>query len=206
VSEPLFKPQPFALDPASLTSPFLSLPLSLAYTVDAENFGNDDFMGKVVIPLQDVTSQQWEEKYYPIVDPDGKSSAKQLSGSVLVSLKFTYDKRTLLSKAVDFHKEELKKVEKDIAKIKGHINRLEGVEEPKTQQSNKVKSGKSSATGKHDTWLFAEFDDDTPLLFTDIEPISQKDLEEMCRTGVVHDSPMLSGGVPVSSHDLCSLM
>lgn len=34
--------------------------------MDAENFGNDDFMGKIIIPLKNVDTQQWVEKWYPL--------------------------------------------------------------------------------------------------------------------------------------------
>ena len=64
--------------------------------MDAENFGNDDFMGKIVIPLTSLDTQKWTEKWYPVIDPDKKSAAKQLSGSLLVRTKFVYSEKLRL--------------------------------------------------------------------------------------------------------------
>lgn len=44
--------------------------------MDAENFGNDDFMGKIIIPLPTIENQLWVEKWYPLTDPDKKTEAK----------------------------------------------------------------------------------------------------------------------------------
>ena len=66
----------------------------------------------------------------------------------------------------------------DMKKIQTHINRLEG------------KEGSRKGSASDDVWLFAEFDKDTPLLFTDVEDV---------KTGQ-------TGGNVVSKHDMCVVL
>ncbi len=145
--------------------------------MDAENFGNDDFMGKIIIPLNSLDTQGWVEKWYPLTDPEKKTEAKQLSGQVLVRCKFIFSEKSRLDGEIKQIVAEMEKVGKDMKKITTHINRLEGKETRKGSASD-------------DVWLFADFDDDTPLLFTDVEPISAES----------------TGGVPVGKHDLCTVL
>jgi len=91
--------------------------------MDAENFGNDDFMGKIVVPLAGIESQQWVEKWYPLTDPDKKTEAKQLSGSVLVRTKFIFSEKLRLEGEIKEVAASIDKLSKDMKKITTHINR-----------------------------------------------------------------------------------
>ncbi|GMI13592.1 hypothetical protein TrLO_g1160 [Triparma laevis f. longispina] len=146
--------------------------------MDAENFGNDDFMGKIIIPLPTIENQLWVEKWYPLTDPDKKTEAKLLSGSVLVRTKFVFSEKLRLEGEVKEVASQMEKLSKDMKKITTHINRLEG---------NTTTRGSAS----DDVWLFAEFDGETPLLFTDLEPVT--DISA-------------TGGVPIGKHDMCSIL
>jgi Ca2+-dependent lipid-binding protein len=148
--------------------------------MDAENFGNDDFMGKIIIPLKNMEVQHWVEKWYQLTDPEKKTEAKQLSGSVLVRTKFVFSEKSRLDGEIKEIKASKEKLELDMKKIQTHISRLEG----------KEGSRKGSATD--DVWLFADFDDETPFLFTDIEP------------EVIGVSS--TGGGLVSKHDMCVVL
>lgn len=150
--------------------------------MDAENFGNDDFMGKIIVPLQTMDSQQWVEKWYPLTDPEKKTEAKQLSGSVLVRTKFIFSEKTRLEGEIKELAANIDKLSKDMKKITTHINRLEG---------NDTRKGSAS----DDVWLFADFDGETPLLFTDIDPITNEG-----------GSVGTSGGVPIDKHDICIVL
>ena len=150
--------------------------------MDAENFGNDDFMGKIVIPLNTMDTQQWIEKWYPLTDPEKKTEAKQLSGSVLVRTKFIFSEKLRIEGEIKELAAGIDKLSKDMKKITTHINRLEGKDTRKGSASD-------------DVWLFADFDGETPLLFTDIEPITNND-------GRIHTS----GGIPIGKHDLCIVL
>ena len=147
--------------------------------MDAENFGNDDFMGKICVPLKGIDTQGWVEKWYQLTDPEKKTEAKQLSGSVLVRTKFIYSEKNRLDGEIKEIKAQKEKLELDMKKIQTHINRLEGKESTR----------KGSATD--DVWLFADFDDDTPLLFTDVE---------------AEGASGQTGGGLVSKHDMCVVL
>jgi hypothetical protein len=149
--------------------------------MDAENFGNDDFMGKIIIPLTSIDHQEWEEAWYPLTDPEKKSEAKALSGSILIRTKFIHSEKLKLEQELKAHAGDLDKLHKDMKKIVNHINRLEG------------KEGAKRGGDDDEAWLYAEFDDDVPLLFTDIEP--------------VHETMISSGEDPeTSKYDMCSIM
>jgi len=79
---------------------------SLILTVnDAESFGNDDFVGVVKIPMSTLDSQDWIEKWYPLTDPEKKTAAKQLGGSVCVSVKFVYSEKLFLDQQIKTSKQ-----------------------------------------------------------------------------------------------------
>ena len=111
-----------------------------------------------------------------------QTEAKQLSGSVLVRTKFIYSEKLRIEGEIKECAAAIDKLSKDMKKITTHINRLEG---------NDFRKGSAS----DDVWLFAEFDGETPLLFTDIEPITNND-------GRIHTT----GGVPIGKHDICIVL
>ena len=106
--------------------------------MDAENFGNDDFMGKITIPLTSIENQQWVEKWYPLTDPDKKTEAKQLSGSVLVRTKFVFSEKLRLEGECKEAAAAMEKLSKDMKKITTHVNRLEGNETTRGSASDDV--------------------------------------------------------------------
>jgi hypothetical protein len=73
----------------------------------------------------------------------------------------------------------MEKLSADMKKITTHINRLEG------------KEGSRKGSASDDVWLFADFDPDTPLLFTDIE-------EDQITNN--------TGGGLVGKHDMCNIL
>ena len=73
---------------------------------------------------------------------------------------------------------ECEKLKKDVAKIQIHVDRLEGKAVPPGTSSDEV-------------WLFAEFDTETPLLFTDTAPVKAGDIVD---------------GKLVSKDDICVIL
>lgn len=89
---------------------------------------------------------------------------------------------------------EMDKLMKDARKITMHINRLEGREGDGSggeDGARRRSTGSIGANSIGDSWLFAEFDGDTPLLFHDIDVV---------------DTTGSSGGEPVSKYDICTIL
>jgi len=86
--------QSFMFKPIEFRNEFVYRNAVLVLTVmEAENYGNDYFMGEIVVPLVGIDTAGWVEKWYKLTDPEKKAEAGQLCGSVLVRTKFIYGEK-----------------------------------------------------------------------------------------------------------------
>jgi len=84
--------------------------------MDAESFGNDDFVGCVTVQLQKMGESG--NKWYPIADPEKKTQAKQLSGSLLLGCELVKSEKGRLEEEIRGREKEKDKLKKDIAKVR----------------------------------------------------------------------------------------
>lgn len=58
--------------------------------MDAEKFGDDDFMAEIRIPLDALADQEMRDQWYDLADPDGKTVAEELHGQLHLRHQFIF--------------------------------------------------------------------------------------------------------------------